>query len=47
MEQQRLEQKMRVLQQEIISEGQSEEKSKEEGVVISQLEEHKKQEEIL
>jgi len=47
LEQQRLERKMEELQQKIITEGRSEEKRKEEGTLISQLEERRKQEEIL
>jgi len=38
---------MEELQQKIIIEGQSEEKSREEGTLISQIEERKKKEEIL
>ena len=43
-EKQCLEQKMGALQQKIIAEGRSEERSREEGIVISQLEERRKQE---
>ena len=46
-DQQILDQKMITLQQEIISEGRSDERTREEGILISQIEEQRKQEEIL
>lgn len=47
MEKQRLEKKMEEIQQKIITEGRNEERSREEGILISQLEEQRKQEDIL
>jgi len=42
-----LEQKMKQIQQEITNTGRSEEPAKEEGILVGQLEERQKQEEIL
>jgi hypothetical protein len=46
-EKQKLEKEMEDIQQRIILEGRDEERSKEEGRIINQLEERRKQEEIL
>jgi len=46
-EKQKLEKEMEEIQQRIITEGRNEERSKEEGIIISQLEEQRKQDEIL
>jgi len=46
-EKQKLEREMETLQQRIITEGRSEESSKEEGIIIGKLEERRKQEEVL
>lgn len=46
-EKQKLEQEMEEIQQRIIIEGRTEERCKEEGIIISKLEERRKQEEIL
>ena len=46
-EKQKLEKEMEAIQQKIILEGRDEERSREEGRIIGQLEERRKQEEIL
>ena len=46
-EKHKLEKEMEEIQQRIITEGRTEERCKEEGVIISQLEKRRKQEEIL